>query len=93
MPRKSIPIKIKDEVIGGAYANNMVVSHTREEFVMDFMYISPQQGSVNARVISSPGHMKRVIRALIDNVAKYEAQFGPIAEHPAALDAPGQDLN
>ncbi len=34
MPRKSIPIKVKDEIIGGVYANNMVVSHSREEFVM-----------------------------------------------------------
>ncbi len=94
MPRKSIPIKVKDEIIGGVYANNMVVSHSREEFVMDFIYISPQAGSVNARVITSPSHMKRVIRALADNVAKYEAQFGTIPDHPMPDLVPeGQDLN
>jgi hypothetical protein len=92
-PKKSVPIKIKDDVAGGAYANNMMVSHTREEFVMDFIYIFPQQGVVNARVITSPGHLKRIIRALQDNVAKYENQYGPIAEHAAGEPQPDLDLN
>lgn len=93
MPRKTIPIKIKDEIVGGAYANNMFVSHSREDFVMDFVFLAPAQGSVNARVITTPAHMKRIIRALVDNVAKYEAQFGPIPDHPVPDDAPGMDLN
>lgn len=79
-PPKAIPIKIKDEVAAGVYANNMVVAHSREEFVMDFIYISPQQGIVNARVITSPGHMKRIIRALQENMRKYELQYGEIIE-------------
>jgi len=68
----------------GAYANNMLVSHTREEFVMDFSLITPPVGAVTARVITSPGHVKRIISALQDNVKKYEAKFGTIiqAEEP-----------
>jgi len=92
-PRKSIPIKIRDDIVGGAYANNMFVTHTREDFVMDFLYLASQQGSVNARVITTPGHMKRIIRALVDNVAKYEAKFGPIPDSPIPDEAPGLDLN
>jgi hypothetical protein len=84
---KPLPIKLRDEVAGGVYANNMVVAHSREEFVMDFIYLFPQQGVVNARVITSPGHMKRIIRALQENVRKYEAQFGEIQEA-----APPRDL-
>jgi len=75
-----VPIKVREEVAGGVYSNNMVVAHTREEFVMDFIYLFPQQGIVNARVITSPGHMKRVVRALSENLRKYEAQYGEIKE-------------
>ncbi|MBM4395970.1 MAG: DUF3467 domain-containing protein [Deltaproteobacteria bacterium] len=78
-----VPIKVREEVVGGVYSNNMVVAHTREEFVMDFIYLFPQQGIVNARVITSPGHMKRIIRALNENMRKYEAQFGEIKESSA----------
>ncbi|HXV76021.1 MAG TPA: DUF3467 domain-containing protein, partial [Candidatus Polarisedimenticolaceae bacterium] len=55
-------------------------SHTREEFLMDFINLFPPEGVVNARVIVSPGHLKRMIRALSDNLARYEAKFGPVIE-------------
>ena len=78
----SIQIKLTDDILGGVYSNHMQVTHTREEFVLDFMSTFPPAGKVNARVISSPGHMKRIILALQDNLRKYEAQFGPIHEAP-----------
>lgn len=79
-PAPSIPVKVRDEVAAGVYSNNMFVAHTREEFVMDFLANYMGQPVLNARVVTSPGHMKRVVRALADNVAKYEAQFGPIPD-------------
>jgi len=78
----TIQVKLTDEVLGGVYSNSMQVTHTREEFVLDFMSIFPPAGKVNARVIISPGHMKRIILALQDNLRRYEAQFGPIHEAP-----------
>ncbi len=80
---REIPIKIPDEALRGAYANQMVVSHTREEFVLDFITLFPPGGVVNARIIVSPGHLKRMIRALQDNLARYEASFGPVDEAAA----------
>ncbi|HEX6852672.1 MAG TPA: DUF3467 domain-containing protein [Candidatus Polarisedimenticolaceae bacterium] len=77
---RSIPIKIADEILRGAYANQMVVRHTREEFVLDFLSVFPPEAVVNARVIVSPGHMKRILRALEDNVLKYESAHGRIAD-------------
>lgn len=62
----------------GTYSNNMVVMHTKEEFVMDFLMIVPPTGTVTSRVILSPGHMKRMIKALQDNIARYESKFGVI---------------
>ncbi len=78
----NIQVKLTDDVLGGVYSNSMQVSHTREEFVLDFMSIFPPAGKVNARVIISPGHMKRIILALQDNLRKYEVQFGAIKEAP-----------
>jgi Protein of unknown function (DUF3467) len=81
---KEIKISFPPEIQGGVYANNMVVSHTKEEFILDFIMVAPPTGTVTARVIVSPGHMKRVLEALRDNISKYEMSFGTIqiAEEP-----------
>jgi hypothetical protein len=58
--------------------------HTRDEFVLDFLMVVPPEGAVNARIIVSPGHIKRIFEALKDNISKYEKDFGTIksAEEP-----------
>ena len=71
-------VKFTDEVLKGVYANMVQVGHTPEEFILDFMNIFPPSGVVNARVILSPGHMKRLAAAMADNIKKYEEQFGVI---------------
>jgi len=82
--QQEIKINFPPQLQGGAYSNNMVVAHTKEEFIMDFMMIVPPVGTVMSRVIISPGHMKRMISALQENVKKYEMRFGTIqaAEEP-----------
>jgi hypothetical protein len=86
---KELKVEFPREMRGGAYANNMVVAHTKEEFIMDFIMLAPPAGTVISRVIVSPGHMKRVVKALQENLAKYEQKFGavPVSE------APGPNLN
>jgi hypothetical protein len=82
--QQEIKVNFPQHLQAGAYSNNMLVVHTREEFVMDFMMVVPPVGTVTSRVIISPGHMKRMIIALQENVRKYEARFGTIqvAEEP-----------
>ena len=77
---QQIQIRASDELIRGVYANAMQVVHTKEEFVLDFMNLFPHQGvgAVTARIITSPGHIKRILAALAENVKRYEAQFGVI---------------
>ncbi len=75
---KHIPVRASDDVLRGKYANMMRVAHTAEEFVLDFMNVLPTDAMLNARIITSPGHMKRILAALNENVEKYEAQFGKI---------------
>lgn len=81
---QEITVIFPEQLRGGVYCNNMVVAHTKEEFIMDFMMVAPPVGAVTARVVISPGHMKRVIFALQDNLKKYEDRFGKItaAEEP-----------
>ena len=79
---REIPIKMPEGVLPGVYANQMVVSHTREEFVLDFLAVFPPGGVVNARVIVSPGHLKRMIGALQENLGRYEARHGVVKEAP-----------
>ena len=81
---QDIKVNFPPELQGGVYSNNMVVSHTKEEFVLDFLMVAPPTGAVTSRVIVSPGHMKRILAALQDNISKYENSFGTIqiAEEP-----------
>jgi len=85
-PQKPMEIQVTfpEHLKGGVYSNSMTVTHTREEFVLDFMMVAPPAGSVTARIILSPGHAKRVVAALAENVRRYEESHGTIltAEEP-----------
>ncbi|MBE0605755.1 MAG: DUF3467 domain-containing protein [Deltaproteobacteria bacterium] len=73
-----IQVTFPEHLKGGVYSNSMTVTHTREEFVLDFMMVAPPAGSVTARIILSPGHIKRVVAALSENLRKYEEAHGTI---------------
>ena len=77
-----IKVKIADEILKGSYANTLLVAHTAEEFVLDFILSLPPQAVCNARVILHPGHLKRVVVALQQNLALYEAKHGVVAATP-----------
>jgi hypothetical protein len=76
--KQEIKIRIPDEMQGGVFANNTMVAHSREEFVLDFLMTAPPTGRVVSRVIVTPGHLKRLIATLQDNLQKYERQHGPV---------------
>jgi len=78
--QRQIKIKAKSEELKGNYSNLMQVLHTKEEFILDFFLASPPEGILASRVIMSPGHLKRMIKALQENIGKYEGKFGKIEE-------------
>lgn len=78
--KKDIKIRIPDNLQAGVYANNTMISHTREEFILDFLMMAPNGGSVVSRVVVSPGHLKRMMRTLQENLGKYEANFGTVSK-------------
>ena len=73
-------LKIADNIPGGEYANMMQVSHNKEEFHLVFINLLGQSGRVAGKIITNPGHFKRIISALNDNLKKYEDRFGEIKE-------------
>jgi len=77
---QQIQIKAKEEDLKGNYSNLMYVGHTKEEFIFDFLLNAPPSNTLVSRIIMSPAHVKRMIRALQGNMEKYEGQFGKIEE-------------
>lgn len=76
-----LEIQIDDEVAVGQYINMAVVNHNDSEFVLDCIYVQPQapKAKVRSRLITSPRHAKRLLMALQNNIASYEAKFGAIS--------------
>src|ERR1700756_5902489 len=77
-------IKADEKELQGLYSNLMMIHHNVEKFTLNFIYIFPNgtQGKLLSSAIVSPGHAKRIWRALGENLNRYEAQFGPIKEAP-----------
>jgi hypothetical protein len=90
-PEAGLNVKISDDELKGRYSNLLRITHTREEFILDFINLVPPQGIVTARIVTSPGHFKRIIRALGANLERYEKTFGTIQEAPEPIG--GDDVN
>ncbi len=72
-------IKASDEALKGEYSNVANIQHTKEEFVLDFLNVFPPTGILSSRVIVSPGHFKRMVGAMAENLKKYEEKFGVLS--------------
>lgn len=81
-PANQLNIEISEEVADGIYSNLAIITHSNSEFVLDFIRVMPgvPKAKVKARVLLTPQHAKRLMRALADNVQKYEASHGAIRE-------------
>ena len=77
---QGLNVKIDDEELKGRYSNLLRITHTREEFILDFINLVPPQGIGSARIVTSPGQLKRIIGALSANLERYEKTFGTIQE-------------
>ena len=80
-------IELPEDIADGVYANLAIISHSPSEFVADFVRMVPNvpKAKVKSRVILTPHHAKRLMRALQDNIKKYESQFGVINEPEQAV--------
>lgn len=80
--KNKLDIELSAEVAEGIYSNLAIISHSHAEFILDFVKIMPgvPKGNVKSRIILTPQHAKRLLRALQDNIQKYESIHGPIKE-------------
>lgn len=92
---KPLNIEINEETAQGVYSNLAVISHSSSEFIIDFVRVMPgiPKAQVKSRIILTPDHAKRLLLALQDNVAKFEANVGPIKLSDGFQSVPPYSMN
>lgn len=80
--QQQINIEISEEVAEGTYANLAIITHSHAEFVIDFVNVMPgtPKSKVKNRIILTPFHAKRFMKAMIDNIKKFESVNGTIQD-------------
>ncbi len=75
-------IEISEEVSEGTYANLVIITHSHAEFVMDFVNVMPgtPKSKVKSRIILTPFHAKRFMKAMVENINKFEGTNGTIQD-------------
>lgn len=86
-----INIELDDKTAEGIYSNLAIINHSVSEFVVDFISVMPGQpkAKVKSRIILTPQHAKRFLKALADNVHRFEKTHGEIKD----FDQPAIPLN
>lgn len=81
-PKNQLSIELTEDVAEGVYSNLAIITHSNAEFVMDFVRVMPgvPKAKVKSRVVLTPQHAKRLMRALNDNIQKFESVHGRIEE-------------
>jgi Protein of unknown function (DUF3467) len=77
---QQINIELGEKEAEGIYSNLAIITHSPAEFIIDFTRIVPgvPKAKVHARIITTPQHAKMLLKALKDNIDKYESRFGEI---------------
>lgn len=87
---KKFNVELGEEVSQGTYSNLAIITHSNTEFVLDFVRLMPgvPKAKVKSRIIMTPQHAKRLMKALKDNIEKFEARHGQIKD----IEQPGGGL-
>ncbi len=81
-PQNQLNIEITEEMAEGIYANLAIITHSNSEFVLDFVSVMPgtPKSKVKSRIIFTPMHAKRFMKALKENIDRFEATNGQIQD-------------
>jgi hypothetical protein len=79
-PNAQLNIEISEEMAEGSYANLAIITHSHAEFVVDFVNVMPgtPKSKVKSRIILTPMHAKKLMKALVENIDRYELANGSI---------------
>lgn len=82
---QQLNIELTEEIAEGVYSNLVMLAHSSEEFILDFIRVMPgvPKARVKSRIIITPPHAKRLLRALRENIDRYERAHGEIEETPS----------
>ena len=81
--QKQINIELDEQTAEGIYSNLAIINHSVSEFVLDFISMMPgaPKAKVKSRIILTPQHAKKFLKALGDNVSRFEKAHGPIKDY------------
>jgi ribonuclease BN (tRNA processing enzyme) len=84
-PPNQLNIEISEEMAEGTYSNLVIITHSHAEFIVDFVNVMPgtPKSKVKSRIILTPQHAKRFLKALQDNLHRYEEAHGEIKDQEA----------
>jgi hypothetical protein len=82
---QSLNIEIDEKTAEGVYSNLAVINHSASEFVLDFISVMPgtPKAKVKSRIVLTPEHAKRFVKALEENIAGFEKHNGTIKDQQA----------
>ena len=82
-PENQLNIELSEEIAEGIYSNLAIITHSSAEFVVDFIRVMPgvPKAKVKSRILMTPQHAKRLLKALTDNISKFENTHGDIKDN------------
>lgn len=85
--KNQVNIELGEDVAEGTYSNLAIITHSNTEFVLDFVRLMPgvPKAKVKSRIVMTAQHAKRLLKALNENIAKYESVHGPIKDIDSKL--------
>ncbi|MBT8289567.1 DUF3467 domain-containing protein [Muriicola sp. E247] len=81
--QKQINIELDEKMAEGVYSNLAIINHSVSEFVIDFISLMPgaPKAKVKSRIVLTPQHAKKFLKALSDNVSRFENAHGTIKDY------------
>lgn len=78
--QQQLNIELGEKEAEGIYSNLAIISHSPAEFIVDFTRVLPgtPKAKVHARIVMTPQHAKLLLRALNENIARFENAYGEI---------------
>lgn len=78
-----INIELDENIAQGIYSNLAIINHSQSEFVLDFVSVMPgvPKSKVKSRIVLTPQHAKRLLKAIADNVQRFESMHGEIKDY------------
>jgi hypothetical protein len=76
-------IELDENIAQGIYSNLAIINHSQSEFVLDFVSVMPgvPKSKVKSRIVLTPQHAKRLLKAIADNVQRFESMHGEIKDY------------